>query len=133
MKSSPASNLHIKGADGTALSSPMRRQLLGRVVLSPLLLLGAAATARAAKPGAVKPGAAKPAATSKCVDMNALTSSQQSLRETLGFKLETPDPTRHCSLCSFFTATDGGCGTCTLLTGGAVSANSVCDSFAAKA
>lgn len=110
-----------------------RRQLLGRAVATPLLLLGVAAAARAAKPaGGKQAGGKQAAAAATCVDMNALTASQQSLRDSLGFKLETPDPKQHCSLCAFFTATDGGCGKCELLTGGPVGANSVCDSFAAK-
>jgi hypothetical protein len=120
----------MNGPNETKSSANLsRRRLLSRVAMSPLLLLGAATAARAAKPGGTKPGAAKPAA---CLDMEALAPSDLSLRQTLGFKLTSPDPQRHCSICVFFTATEGGCGHCQLLSGGVVTADSVCDSFAAK-
>jgi hypothetical protein len=117
----------VRPAEGSDIVSSARRRLLRRIAASPWLLLGAAAAAHAAKSSA-QPAGAK----SKCVDLEALPGNEAGMRRSLNFKLESPDSQRHCSLCAFFTATAGGCGTCQILTGGAVSADSVCDSFAAK-
>ena len=68
-----------------------------------------------------------------CVNLDTLPASQKGMRRSIGFKLQSPDPKKHCSLCSFFTGPAGGCGKCQLLSGGAVAATSLCDSFAAKA
>ena len=58
-----------------------------------------------------------------------------SLRRSLNFKDPSPDPKRRCGLCAFFTpaSPSGACGKCMLLSGGPVSALSVCDNWAAKA
>lgn len=72
------------------------------------------------------------AADSSCYNPAALPSAQKSMRDSLEFKGVSNDPKRHCSLCAFYKETAPGCGTCELLTGGPVSANSVCDSWAAK-
>ena len=72
------------------------------------------------------------AADAVCYDPASLSSSDASLRQSLGFMLVSKDPKRHCGLCAFFAATQGGCGTCQLLSGGPTTANSVCNSFAAK-
>ena len=55
-----------------------------------------------------------------------------SLRRSLNFKEIAPDATRNCGGCAFFTASSAGCGKCMLLSGGPVSALSVCDNWAAK-
>ena len=96
-----------------------RRQVLGLAAASPLILLGLASASKAADPAA-------------CFDLDTLPASQQSLRRSLNFKPQSPDPKKHCGICAFFTAADGGCGKCALLSGGPVSFNSVCDSWAAK-
>ena len=92
-----------------------RRNLLGLIALAPLGLAGARAQTSPA-----------------CYDRAALPTSQKSMRDALGFKDVAPDPAKHCGVCVFFTGTKAGCGTCALLSGGGVSANSVCNSFGRK-
>lgn len=94
-----------------------RRHFLQIVGLAPLALLAGRAIAADA-----------PA----CYDPAALPLSQKSRRRSLGYLDRSVDPAKHCSLCSFFTASQPGCGTCSLLNG-PVTAESVCDSFAPKA
>ena len=82
--------------------------------------------------GLVSAGSAKEAAPA-CVNPDTLPASQKGMRRSLGFELVSTDPKKHCGACSFFTGTVAGCGTCQLLSGGAVAATSVCASFSAKA
>jgi High potential iron-sulfur protein len=89
-----------------------------------LLLLAVAGPALAAA------GAA--AAESVCVDVSALPSGQRSMREAMNFKMASDDPKQVCGGCAFFTATDGGCGKCTIFSG-PVPAQGHCDSWAAAA
>lgn len=101
--------------------SVTRRWVVGLAIGVPTLLAMSAASA-AAEDKAV------------CVDLDTLPASQQSMRRSLGFKLQTSDPKKRCGLCTFFASVPAGtCGKCQLLSGGAVTPNSVCDSFAAKA
>jgi hypothetical protein len=67
-----------------------------------------------------------------CYDPAALPLSQKNRRRSLGYTEASGDPARHCSVCSFFTAGDAGCGTCGLLSG-PVNAGAVCSSFAPRA
>lgn len=76
--------------------------------------------------------AASAAAEGACVDLDALPSSQKSMRASLGFRMASEDPKRHCSGCAFFTAAAPGCGKCQLLSGGAVPADGRCDSWAPR-
>ena len=76
--------------------------------------------------------AATAAAQAACVDLDALPSSQKSMRASLGFRMVSEDPKRHCSGCAFFTAAAAGCGKCGLLSGGAVPGDGRCDSWAAR-
>jgi hypothetical protein len=96
-----------------------RRRVLGMAAASPLILLALASSPRAADSTA-------------CFDLDALPASQLSLRRSFNFKPQSPDPKKHCGICNFFTATDGDCGKCALLSGGPVSFGSVCDSWTAK-
>lgn len=89
-----------------------------------LLMLAIAAPAAGYAAGAAAAGA--------CVDLDALPSAQKSMRSSLGFRMVSEDPKRHCSGCAFFTATDGGCGKCTLLSGGVVPPDGRCDSWAPR-
>jgi hypothetical protein len=82
--------------------------------------------------GAMVVGASAKAESAACFDPEALPSGQKSLRQSLGFKLQSPDPAKSCGGCAFFTATKAGCGSCALLSGGPVTAASVCDSWAKK-
>lgn len=92
-----------------------RRNFLTAAALAPLALAG---TARA-----------EPAV---CYDPSALPLSQRSRRRALGYVDASPDPAKQCGHCSFFTAAAPGCGTCTMLSGGAVNGGGVCNSFARK-
>jgi hypothetical protein len=96
-----------------------RRGFVAIAAAAPLLLLGLGARA----------GAQAPA----CYDEAALPAAQKSMRRSLGFKAQSPDPAKKCELCAFFKSPAGGCGKCDLLTGGVVPANGLCDSWAKKA
>ena len=67
-----------------------------------------------------------------CFDPAALPLSQKNRRRGLGYVDVSTDPKRRCGACAFFTAAQTGCGTCQMLSGGPVSAGSVCNSFAPK-
>ncbi|WP_395336746.1 high-potential iron-sulfur protein [Novosphingobium sp. BL-8H] len=67
-----------------------------------------------------------------CSDPATLPLSQRSRRRALGYTSPSNDPQKHCSLCAFFTAGAGACGTCQMLSGGAVEATAVCTSFTKK-
>jgi len=100
--------------------TPSRRAVIRLAACAPLLAVGFA-TRSAAEDVSV------------CVNLDTLPASQKSMRRSLGFKLQSPDPQKHCGSCAFFTGDAGGCGKCQLLSGGAVAATSLCDSWAAKA
>jgi hypothetical protein len=63
----------------------------------------------------------------------AMSLSQRNRRRALNYLDVSADPARHCGLCTYFTAGEGGCGACQMLSGGAVNATGVCNSFTAKA
>lgn len=97
-----------------------RRNLLAAAALAPLGIFAARAS-----------HAAEAAA---CYDPAALSLSQRNRRRSLGYAEVSGDAKKTCAGCDFFTASaQSGCGTCQLLTGGAVNAGAVCNSFAAKA
>ncbi|GAA0310558.1 hypothetical protein GCM10009087_20740 [Sphingomonas oligophenolica] len=98
-----------------------RRGLIALAAGAPLLVVGLAAVAHAEEAPAI------------CVDLDTLPASQKGMRRSIGFRLHSPDPKKHCSLCTFFTGAAAGCGKCQLLSGGSVAATSLCDSFAARA
>lgn len=98
----------------TLVRRATRRGLLGLALAAP----AAAYAARAA------------AATGACVDLDALPSSQKSLRQSLNFKLVSDD-SRRCGGCAFFTATEADCGKCQIFNG-PVPAQGRCDSWAAR-
>ncbi len=72
--------------------------------------------------------AAEPAA---CYDPDKLPLSQKSRRRANDYVDTSPDPAKHCGICSFFTAATPGCGNCQIV-GGAVNAGAVCSSFATR-
>jgi hypothetical protein len=72
------------------------------------------------------------AAAGGCVDLDALTASEQSLRKSFNYVDKSQTPGETCSVCSFFTPGEGECGTCEIFTGGPASAGGRCDSWAAK-
>lgn len=68
-----------------------------------------------------------------CFDRSKLAAGDLSLRRSLGFQDISADPKRACGGCAFFTAAQpASCGKCMLLSGGPVSAGSVCGSWAAR-
>jgi hypothetical protein len=67
-----------------------------------------------------------------CFDLDSMPASEKSLRSSLGFKAQSADNNKRCGTCAFFSASKGDCGKCDLLSGGAVAATSVCDSWAMK-
>jgi len=97
--------------------NPSRRRLLRTVAAAPVVLF----LNRTA-----------PAAAAACFDLNTMPADEKSLRTSLGFKAQSADSSKRCGTCTFFAASVGECGKCTLLSGGAVSTSSVCDSWAAK-
>jgi len=62
-----------------------------------------------------------------------LSLSQKNRRRALGYVDASPDPKTKCSLCTYYTPGEGGCGTCQMQGGGAVSAGGLCKFFVAKA
>ena len=93
-----------------------RRNMLGLIALAPLGIASARAQSASA-----------------CFDPASLPAGQKGIRTALGFKDVSADPAKHCGACAFFAAAKpAGCGTCALLSGGPVSAASVCNSFALK-
>jgi High potential iron-sulfur protein len=63
-----------------------------------------------------------------CVDPNG---SDSSLRQSLHYVATSPDPTKRCSACSFFSEQSGQCGKCVIFSG-STDANGHCDSWAAR-
>ena len=103
-----------------ANSTLSRRDLIGLAACTPLAL-AAIASAASAQTAQV------------CVNLDTLSLSQKGMRRSIGFKVQSTDPKKQCGGCAFFKGTTGACGTCQLLTGGAVFTTSVCDNWAAKA
>lgn len=86
-----------------------------------LLVFGAGALGAGLALGAM------PARAAACFDPDL--AQDEPTRGAVNFLPVSTDPARHCGRCAFFKATGGGCGTCVILSGGAVSNQSVCDSF----
>lgn len=84
-------------------------------------------------PAAVVGGRMASAMGAACYDPSALPLSIRNRRKALGFVEQSADARRRCGLCAFFQPAQGNCGSCQLLSGGAVTAAGSCNSFAAKA
>ncbi|HEX7855220.1 MAG TPA: high-potential iron-sulfur protein [Sphingobium sp.] len=54
------------------------------------------------------------------------------MRRSLNFQAVASDPKKRCAGCAFFTRALGDCGKCSIFSGGPVSVQSVCDSWAPK-
>ena len=98
--------------------SESRRRFLALAGLAPVALLGA------------RQGFAQSAPA--CYDLNKLPLSQKSLRRSMDFVDPSPDAAKRCGTCAFFMATQGGCGTCQILSGGPVAQSAYCTSYAPK-
>lgn len=75
--------------------------------------------------------------TDACVDADALTTGQASLRASFHYVGRSPDgEARQCAGCQFFSPGDAadaaGCGTCSILQG-PVNGRGACDSWSARA
>lgn len=92
----------------------LRRRRLFALAVAPVALVGWGEPAGAA-----------------CFDTNAMPANQKSMRRSLGFK-DATDAEKRCGTCAFYATTAADCGKCALLSGGAVAAANVCDSWAAK-
>ncbi|WP_373078200.1 high-potential iron-sulfur protein [Zhongshania sp.] len=69
-----------------------------------------------------------------CFDMAKLPMSDRNLRKSLNFIAVSTDSQKSCGGCAFFKATQtASCGTCMMFSGGGVAAESLCDSWVAKA
>lgn len=70
-----------------------------------------------------------------CADPEAMSPSDNSMRQANHYVEKSADAAKTCAGCTFFTAgADGaGCGTCTIYTGGPANPQGYCDSWAAKA
>jgi hypothetical protein len=71
------------------------------------------------------------AADKVCADPTKLDDGQKSLRNSLNYVEQSPDPSKTCSGCSFFQAAGDGCGACQIFSGPA-NDNGHCDSWGAK-
>ena len=83
--------------------------------------------------GAVVVAAGQAVAADKvCADPKAMDSGQKSIRMSLNYTEMSPDQTKTCAMCGFFTPdATGGCGQCMIYTGPA-NPKGHCDSWAAK-
>lgn len=115
---------HLESEPGKGANESVdagRRGFFTVLAASPLLLMGFAGRPTAAQ-----------AQASACVDMAKLPMSERSIRNSLGFKVQTDKPDKKCGTCAFFTPSGGECGKCQLFSNGPVGANSVCNSWAKK-
>lgn len=71
------------------------------------------------------------AADTECVDLKKMSSGEATSRSSLHWTAMSTQPNKTCAMCNFFTATTGGCGSCTIL-GGPTYAAGYCDSWTAK-
>lgn len=100
---------------------PTRRALLLLAIAAPVAAQASAVAAAAAT-----------TASNACVDPDALPRAQKAMRASLNFRMVSEDPKRQCGGCAFYTAKQGACGSCALLSSGPVPAEGVCDSWAAR-
>jgi len=71
------------------------------------------------------------AADKVCADPAKLDDGQKSLRASLNYVEQSPDPSKTCNGCGFFQPNGDGCGTCQMFSGPA-NANGHCDSWGPK-
>ncbi len=100
------------------------RQIVGLAVGGAALVAGLSACGNSGE---------KQQAASACVDMDSLSASEGSMRKSAHYVEQSPDPSKMCKGCAFFTpAGDGGaCGACQIFSGPA-DADGHCDSWAGK-
>ena len=82
--------------------------------------------------GAAALASARTAAADKvCADPAKLDDGQKSLRDSLNYVEQSPDPSKTCKDCGFFQPASDGCGSCQIFSGPA-NANGRCDSWGPK-
>ena len=91
-----------------------RRRLMRRALQFTTVIAAAPALMRAAR------------AADSCVDPQS-----ESLRSSLHYASVSPAANQNCGACGFFTAAQGGCGNCVIMSG-PVDATGHCDSWSAK-
>lgn len=96
------------------MRDPSRRLLLRRALQLTTALAAAPALVRTAQ------------AAESCVDPQS-----ESLRSSLHYASVSPVTGQNCGACGFFTAAQGGCGNCVIMSG-PVDATGHCDSWSAK-
>ena len=96
------------------MHDPTRRLLLRRALQLTTALAAAPALLRSAQ------------AADSCVDPQS-----ESLRASLHYASVSPVANQNCGACGFFTASQGGCGNCVIMSG-PVDATGHCDSWSAK-
>jgi hypothetical protein len=94
------------------MNRPSRRGVMGLAIAASTAAYAGRALAQAA-----------------CLDLDAMPSSQKSMRQALNFKMISDDPGRRCGGCAFFTAAGSDCGKCQIFNG-PVPAAGRCDSWA---
>lgn len=67
-----------------------------------------------------------------CADPEAMSASEASMRSSLGYAPNSPDPAQNCAGCAYFKGGTAECGTCDLLGGAQVNASGRCDSWSAS-
>jgi hypothetical protein len=63
-----------------------------------------------------------------CSDPTRLSDSENSLRTSLHYSEQAPEPDKACARCAFFNSAENGCGICSLLKG-PVNPHGHCDSW----
>ncbi|MEO5586317.1 MAG: high-potential iron-sulfur protein [Novosphingobium sp.] len=95
-----------------------RRRFIALTGLAPIAILGARQALAQAPP--------------VCYDATKLSMTQKNLRRAVEFVDPAPDATKRCGTCAFYGPTQGGCGTCQILSGGPTAQSAFCSSFAPK-
>ena len=67
-----------------------------------------------------------------CANPDDMSSSEASLRSSLAYTPNSPDPAQNCAGCAYFNGGTAECGACNLLGGGQVNASGRCDSWASS-
>lgn len=96
-----------------------RRRIIAAASLAPIALLGARQAFAQDKP--------------VCHDPAKTTLGQRNMRKSVGYVDPSPHTDKRCGGCAFFVATQNGCGTCQIFSGGPVAATAFCNSYAPKA
>jgi hypothetical protein len=104
-----------------------------RIAISRRTLLAGACQISGATVLAVVSGCAEKKPASACVNPDQLSDSERSLRASLQYTDQNPDPTKVCGGCAYFSraADTAACGNCQILNG-PVYAQGHCTSWSAK-